>query len=583
MTNFDDGDVREASLDDVAGTIPTILARIPADPAARLGRTGAPDDPVLHPGGQGYGPIRARAADPAGAAGPAVLAALRKMPALLVERLLGALELTVSGLEPARHWLSPPPPASGQFAMVGSLQGSSAAVSAATLAEALRPGTADLAEALARRAAAHPPVAALLAVPSEATDEAGIAARHGAGYLALGVAAAHAVVDPGAPDRAAAVLGMAIGTATMMLGEAEMPPGHPAAILAAVREQYLLPRSSSGSVTVAGHRFALVEGEVPAAVDFGGNGLLTVVDGGAVIRTGVRDGTVPVTLNVLADAPPEVESGWDEAVEVSWRAAHGRASVLGADGPADRHLRQQTPPWPGDYRLRVYAKGRDEGDERYQMVVWAAPAAPEIVHRRTDRLGHRLRGEPEPAERPERAYRWIQRSSLSVAATVTVVTGADVAQVLRAFGADPDRPEPIDELSRDRYGRMTADPWVAVLDAGPAVIAVEYNGYQGMQESVLGPASADGRAASRYWSAAGDTRLSFAAGGRLLASFEWLPADGVPPEVAEATAGIDFDGSADWTGKGLLAVQRFTGRGLLPGDLAGIEAAGIGYRIGPRA
>lgn len=37
--------------------------------------------------------------------------------------------------------------------------------------------------------------------------------------------------------------------------------------------------------------------------------------------------------------------------------------------------------------------------------------------------------EPEP-DRPERAYRWVENSSLAVAATVTVVTGATAEEVL---------------------------------------------------------------------------------------------------------------------------------------------------------
>jgi hypothetical protein len=77
--------------------------------------------------------------------------------------------------------------------------------------------------------------------------------------------------------------------------------------------------------------------------------------------------------------------------------------------------------------LRVHSAGRDDTDEpeRYQLVVWGAPTAPAAVHKRTDRLGHRLRGEPEPtvAQKPEAAYRWIGTSSLGQAATVTIVTG----------------------------------------------------------------------------------------------------------------------------------------------------------------
>jgi hypothetical protein len=82
------------------------------------------------------------------------------------------------------------------------------------------------------------------------------------------------------------------------------------------------------------------------------------------------------------------------------------------------------------------------------------------VLKATDRLGHRLRGEPEPpvVVRPESAYRWLRSSGLEPAATVTVVTGSSPEQVVAAFGGHPARPVPADEA-------LTAglDPWVAVL------------------------------------------------------------------------------------------------------------------------
>src|SRR6185295_7031075 len=136
--------------------------------------------------------------------------------------------------------------------------------------------------------------------------------------------------------------------------------------------------------------------------------------------------------------PPPAEPEWDEVVEVSWSANVGPASVIGPNAPGEPRLLQQTPPWPGDYRLRVQAQGRDdiEDDETYELVVWAAPAAPEVVHRRTDRLGHQLRGQPVPArvDRPELAYRWIKETPFSEAATITVITGSTADDVLRAFG-----------------------------------------------------------------------------------------------------------------------------------------------------
>lgn len=80
---------------------------------------------------------------------------------------------------------------------------------------------------------------------------------------------------------------------------------------------------------MSGHRFALLEDDAVPDVDFSGNGLVAVVAGGAVIRTGVADGHVRLLLSVLDGPPPDVATGWEEIVEVSWRASVGSASVAG--------------------------------------------------------------------------------------------------------------------------------------------------------------------------------------------------------------------------------------------------------------
>jgi hypothetical protein len=206
------------------------------------------------------------------------------------------------------------------------------------------------------------------------------------------------------------------------------------------------------------------------------------------------------------------------------------------------------------------------------------------VHKRTDQLGYRLRGELSPGspQRPERPYRWVRRSALSQAATVTVVTGSTAEDVLRAFGADPARPESLRRITDDVTARMSVDPWVAVLEAGTAVLAVEYNGFQGTDGTVLCRASAGGRAASMFWNINAMTRLSFAKGGQVLASFE--PPEGINagPAVEAALDGLDFDDYRNKEGKGLVAVERFTGRGLTAQDLDRIQTADIAFRIMPR-
>ncbi|MFF5081910.1 DUF6461 domain-containing protein [Actinoplanes sp. NPDC000266] len=571
----------DLALDDlaafVARTLPMLAERVPATPAMLLGRLAAPverDPRPVHPRRDGE---------------PEFLNALRTIGPLPPERVLGALERFL-----ARHdWNAAPAvsaglpaPVEARFAVVVSGGPDSEAVSAAALLERLRPGLGARVADLVRELRTHPEIAPLL--EGRAATEAAIAAMHGAGHLGLAVAVAAVVVEQADPpvivSRAAAAVGLGVGVAVLVLREVPMPAAYAAALLDKVRAEYLMPRHMSGSVGVVGHRFGLVEAAFPAADDFSANGLAVAGDGGVVVRTGVAAGHVRVELVVLAEPPSELEDGWEDVVEVSWHAAEGQASIVSSDGTATGRLRDQTPPWPGDYRVRIHAVDRDSGDsefERYKLVVWSAPAAPEIVHKRTDLLGHRLRGEAVPARsaRPEHAYRWVRRSRLSVAATITVVTGVAVEEALRAFGADPSRPLRIDALQRDLSLRQSTDPWVIPLDVGDAVILIEDNGYRGADPGVLGAASAGGRAASMYWNVNAMTRLSFAERGEVLSSFEPWGGEETPPAVTEALTGIDFAESGYRTAKGLAAVERFTGRGLTADDVTRAFASGSAYRI----
>jgi hypothetical protein len=571
----------------VVAVVPKLIERIPASPARVLGRLAAPDDTDAPSRGNRWPHHRLE--------GEAeCLTALRELGPLPVERLLGALELTIAELDGSGVpdlLAGLPQPSQAQYALMATGGHDSEAVSAARLMDQLRPGVADRTVALARALAMHPALTPALTVPRSATDEPAIAARHGAAHLALAVAVADAVVRQASPpvivERAAATVGLGVGAAVLLLRETPMPQVYAAALLAKVRAEYLLPQHSFGSVTVAGHRFGLTEHSFPEQDDFTGNGLVTVAEGGLVIRAGVEHGHVGSELVVLAQAPDDVESGWEEIVEVSWCAGKGGASLSAPDGTVNgRHgRRSRTPPWPGEYRVRIHARGRDELDaefERYKIVVWAAPSASDLVHQRTDRLGHRLRGQPEPVRpsRPEHAYRWVRRSPIAVAVTITVVTGATVEQTLRAFGADPARPEPLHDIGQGRSQRGTVEAWVSVLDVGGAVLVVEDNGFRGTDQAVLSAASSGGRAAGMFWNVNAVTRLSFAEGGQVLASFE--PSEGhqhLPPAVNDALTGLDFAEYDERIGKGLVAVERFTGYGITAADLTSIRDVGVGYRV----
>jgi hypothetical protein len=330
-------------------------------------------------------------------------------------------------------------------------------------------------------------------------------------------------------------------------------------------------------MTSRDHQIALIEGEPPAAVDFSANGLVAPVADGVVVRTGTTDGGVHVELRVSEEAPPDLELiGWDEIVEVSWTAPSGSARIFGSG------MGVGTPPWPGEYRVRVSARGRDRSDGRayVRLHVWPAPLAPQTVHKRSDLLGYRLRGEPAPV-RPdphEAPHLWILDSWVQVAATVTVVTGATFEEVLRSFGADPARSMSL-RARREIYD--IDPPCVAVTTVDGGVAAVEDNGWEASARPVVEALSRSGRAASVYWNVDGLKRLSFAENGQLLASFE--PGFGVesavPPEVAEALQGIDFEDYRDKVPKGLAAAVRFTGAVLRKEDIERIEAADLVYPI----
>nr|WP_244170367.1 hypothetical protein [Amycolatopsis tolypomycina] len=100
---------------------------------------------------------------------------------------------------------------------------------------------------------------------------------------------------------------------------------------------------------------------------------------------------------------------------------------------------------------------------------------------------------------------------------------------------------------------------------------------------MLTTASRAGRAASMFWNVNAVTRLSFARAGEVLASFEpGLSEPSADEEVVAALAGLDWRDHRDCTEKGLVAVERFTGRGLSAEDLAEFDRRGVAYRISDR-
>ncbi|ASF07006.1 hypothetical protein NBRGN_072_00090 [Nocardia brasiliensis NBRC 14402] len=577
MTDIADAVVEELG-SAVAETMRTVRPRIPASPAATLGRLRLSSDEF---GAYAFGESGIRGE-------------LSRLGQLLPERILGALELLVAELVvpvvPSLAALLPMPD-DGRAVMVGHMVGAGATTTAINELEAFRPGALALVVALTARLSEHCDVVAQLrSAPVRdadgAPDEAAVAAAHGASHLALGVAVAVIVLrNLGYGGDPATVVGAALTAACPLLRAAPMPAAYDAARIAKIRAGYLYPRYSSGTVQARDHRFALTESDFPDTADFRDNGLVVVSPAGLVVRTGTADAVVQVRVEVFDSPPAEIDaSAWDEVVEVAWTATRGLASILGApQSPGyggHGSLVEQTPPWPGTYRVRVHATGRDDADggESYKLAVWQSPDTETVVHKRTDRLGHRLRGEAEPplVAEPEDAYRWVEKTALAEAGTITVVAAVDPETVVRAFGADPAVPERMDELEE----RAMERPWIAVASLTDAVLAVEYNGYQGSRGPELRALSRGTRAASLYWNVNGLTQLSFAADGRIVAAFE-LGEQQRDRTLEPILRDLDFDDYRNRIAKGLVAVERFTGSAFTESDLARVASAGIGFAVLP--
>ncbi|PPK67183.1 DUF6461 domain-containing protein [Actinokineospora auranticolor] len=569
------GDVDELAAA-VADALPALIAVIPTKPAAELGRAGTAERPSWRSDSNQH----------------AVTAQLHELPATVVDRLHGALELAVDHLAlnaPASVAELLVPPAYTSFLTL-SMGGESEARRAIQMVGGRWPGALDLIESTAAAVAAHGRVAPLLVV-GDVGDETAVAAAHGAAHLAAAVAVSSAVLrglGGGTPEIVAVALGVAVG----LLRARPMPATYERAVLERTRADYLLPGSAHGRAPVRDHVIALTEGSDLVAGDFAENGLVESVDGGVVIRTGQAEGAVTTMFHVFAEAPEVSTEFWDEVVDVSWSARAGGATIL-ADDHYGRHVDvwsgrphrpSTTPPWPGDYRVRVCAAGRDPDpdgqhrNEHYEVSVWAEPFSAPVVHARADRLGHRLRGEPEPAPeaRPEQGYLWVSESRISVGATVTVVDGLSRDEVIRAFGADP-----ADPVTVDRMYETYTDQWLALVERDDRVVVVEDNGFQGSRPEVIRELSRAGRAASMFWNVNALTRVSLARGGELLLQGEVMELrQGGEPEVAAALAGLDFGGPRAWTAKGLLIVDRFLGTSLVPEDLERIVDADVAYLIG---
>lgn len=183
-------------------------------------------------------------------------------------------------------------------------------------------------------------------------------------------------------------------------------------------------------------------------------------------------------------------------------------------------------------------------------------------------------------------FRWIGASGLLEAACVTLVRSDDRAEVVRRFGGGPGGARRLSLAAAENLslaaardpaldtdsGELIESQWLGVRSLGPWTLAVEVNGWQGSRPEVLERVSAGTRVVSAYWHADGGTRFSYAAAGRVLASFDAVFPDrreGADPDCLEGLrAGLSWD-DGDEVPMMLALAARVTGLTPVPEWLGG--------------
>ncbi|GAB2889659.1 hypothetical protein GCM10027074_67420 [Streptomyces deserti] len=157
----------------------------------------------------------------------------------------------------------------------------------------------------------------------------------------------------------------------------------------------------NGLVPVQYHQFDISDEDGPTGPDLARehNGLVRVADGAITVMTGIHTGDVDVMVT-LHHTQPALDSGdWQEIVEISAQSASGELMVRGIMDDLDEELPVLSFNGPGDYRLRIHARGRDtavdlapdEVTEWYLIQAWPAPAQEVAVLRQTDAYGASVR------------------------------------------------------------------------------------------------------------------------------------------------------------------------------------------------
>ncbi|WP_158816217.1 hypothetical protein [Streptomyces bicolor] len=164
----------------------------------------------------------------------------------------------------------------------------------------------------------------------------------------------------------------------------------------------------------------LDDGEIPVHSADWSNGLIApMLQGGALVRTGIQTGYVRVYVRAESQPAEEIDESrpWEEVVEATVTAPRNRLRLESLDyGPPAPDIPLTTTDTT-QYRVRVHATGRDAPQrhtaqmppEEYLLLVWPAESAPTHTLRTSSRLEEEEQAEAahphpprmHPAEPPE--------------------------------------------------------------------------------------------------------------------------------------------------------------------------------------
>ena len=141
---------------------------------------------------------------------------------------------------------------------------------------------------------------------------------------------------------------------------------------------------ASALVPVQYHQFDISDEDTPTGPDLDRrhNGLVRVIDGVIVVMTGIHTGNVDVTVTLHLTEPALTSDRWQEIVEISARSLAGELMIRGVLDDLHEELPILSFQGPGEYRLRIHARGRatavdcapNEVTEWYLIQAWPSPA-----------------------------------------------------------------------------------------------------------------------------------------------------------------------------------------------------------------